>query len=159
MNCFHCGENISGPVVEYDNHPFCCHGCQSVYMLLEQNQMCSYYDNPIRKLSKAPTIEKYSFLENPEIAAQYIQFSSPEKNLIRFRSPFIQCASCVYLLEKLHLLHGGVIESRVNFSQQLITIQYQPQLISLRTLVEWLTHIGYEPVLDHEQADNSIWKI
>lgn len=158
MNCFHCGENISGHVVEYDNHHFCCHGCQSVYMLLEQNQMCSYYDNPIRKLSKAPTIEKYSFLENPEIAAQYIQFSSPEKNLIQFRSPYIQCASCVYLLEKLHLLHGGVIESRVNFSQQLITIQYQPQLISLRTLVEWLTHIGYEPVLDHEKADNSLWK-
>ncbi len=120
--------------------------------------MCAFYDNPKRKLSKAPSIEKYSFLENPEIAAQYIQFSSSEKNLIQFRSPYIQCASCVYLLEKLHLLHKGVIESRINFSEQMITIQYHPQLISLRELVEWLTHIGYEPILDHEKADNSLWK-
>ncbi len=158
MNCYHCGEKISGSVVQYDNQSFCCHGCQSVYMLLEQNQMCAFYDNPKRKLSKAPAIEKFSFLENPEIASQYIAFSSPEKNLIQLRSPYIQCASCVYLLEKLHLLHDGIIDSRVNFSQQLITVQYHPQSISLRTLVEWLTYIGYEPILDHEKADNTLWK-
>ncbi len=158
MNCYHCGEKISGLVVTHNNLSFCCHGCQSVYMLLEQNQMCSFYDNPKRKLSKAPSIEKYSHLDNTEVAAQYIQFRSNEKNLIQFRSPFIQCASCVYLLEKLHLLQAGILESRVHFSQQSVAIQYNPQIITLRQLVEWLTYIGYEPILDHEKADNSFWK-
>lgn len=158
MNCYHCGDKISGPVVLHDNHSFCCHGCQSVYMLLAQNQMCSFYDNSERKLSKTPQIEKYSHLDNTQVADQYIQFRSSEKNIIQLRSPFIQCASCVYLLEKLHLLQPGILESRVNFSQQSIVIQYNPKVISLRQLIEWLTYIGYEPVLDHEKADTSLWK-
>jgi hypothetical protein len=44
LACKHCGEACGGDVVMYQDHPFCCAGCQMVYEILEQNDMCRYYE-------------------------------------------------------------------------------------------------------------------
>ena len=157
--CYHCGDNILGKEILHDHHSFCCHGCVSVYALLQQNGLCDFYEeDKSQPLSKAPSSEKYAFLDHPENASRLISFASDEFHIISFHSPHIQCASCVYLLEKLPQLQPGILQSQVDFMQQRIQIHFQPELISLRNLIEWLAYIGYEPILDPEQDLSVQWK-
>jgi Cu+-exporting ATPase len=121
-------------------------------MLLESNQLCDFYDNDKRvPLSKAPQKDKYAFLDDPENASVFYGFYQKHRAFIQVKSPHIQCASCVYLLEKLPQLQEGIFQSSVDFSQQQISIHFNPEIISLRNLIEWLSFIGYEPILDHEK--------
>ncbi len=155
--CYHCGEELGSIVIQHDNHSFCCHGCQSVYMLLNENQLCDFYtDTKEKTLSKAPQKEKYAFLDDPKNAEAFYAFYQNERAFIQIKSPHIQCASCVYLLEKLPQLQPGIYQSTVDFGQQQIGIHFNPEKISLRNLIEWLSFIGYEPVLDHEQNSKDL---
>jgi len=150
--CFHCGEKIETTVISFENHDFCCHGCQSVFMLLNENRLCDFYsESKDKPLSKAPPKEKYAFLDDPKNAESFYNFHQADRALIQVRSPHIQCASCVFLLEKLPQLQPGIYQSSVDFGQQQISIQFNPKIINLRTLIEWLSFIGYEPLLDHEK--------
>lgn len=147
-----------GKVISHEQHSFCCHGCVSVYSLLNSNGLCAFYDEGKREpLSKAPAKDKYAFLDQSENAHTFIQYSDQERTIVKFQSVHIQCASCVYLLEKLPQLQKGIMQSQVDFMQQSITIHFHPQQISLRQLVEWLAYIGYEPLLDPEQSQDAQW--
>lgn len=155
--CYHCGEELGPNVIQHDNRLFCCHGCQSVYMLINEHQLCDFYTDPKEKpLSKAPQKDKYAFLDDPKNAESFYAFYQKDRAFIQIKSPHIQCASCVYLLEKLPQLQPGIYQSTVDFSQQQIGIHFNPEKINLRILIEWLSFIGYEPVLDHEKNSKDL---
>ncbi len=155
--CYHCGEELGSIVIQHDHHSFCCHGCQSVYMLLNENQLCDFYTDIREKtLSKAPQKEKYAFLDDAKNAEAFYSFYQKDRAFIQIKSPHIQCASCVYLLEKLPQLQAGIYQSTVDFGQQQIGIHFNPEKISLRNLIEWLSFIGYEPALDHEKNSKEL---
>ena len=59
----------------------------------------------------------------------------------------MHCSSCVYLLENLHRINTGIISSRVNFQRKEVFISFNPSVVSLRTVVELLAFIGYEPAI------------
>ena len=42
-NCYHCGDQVEDSAYVFDNHNFCCLGCQTVYQVLNQNNLNSYY--------------------------------------------------------------------------------------------------------------------
>jgi Cu+-exporting ATPase len=126
-------------------------------MLLEQNQLCDFYsDSKDKPLSKAPQKEKYAFLDDPQNAAAYYGYYQKDRAFIQINSPHIQCASCVFLLEKLPQLQDGIYQSAVDFGLQQISIHFNPEKISLRNLIEWLSFIGYEPLLDHEKNSKDL---
>ena len=64
----------------------------------------------------------------------------------------MHCSSCIYLLEHLHKIEAGIISSVVNFQKKTVFISFNPQLISLRKVVELLSFIGYEPYLSLNDA-------
>ncbi len=75
----------------------------------------------------------------------------------------MHCSSCIWLLENLSKLDGGVLESRVNFPRREISISYSPQKTTLGNLVTLLHKIGYGPTLNlsslngkKEKKDHSI---
>tara|TARA_B110000046_G_scaffold175385_1_gene200006 strand:+ start:186 stop:452 length:267 start_codon:yes stop_codon:yes gene_type:complete len=41
---FHCGEDCSDGVILHDDHDFCCHGCKTLYTLLNDTGLISYYE-------------------------------------------------------------------------------------------------------------------
>ncbi|UPZ36724.1 heavy metal translocating P-type ATPase metal-binding domain-containing protein [Sphingobacterium sp. PCS056] len=43
QHCFHCGDTIELAGYQYAEHDFCCLGCQTVYQILNENNMQSYY--------------------------------------------------------------------------------------------------------------------
>ncbi|MEN8248323.1 MAG: heavy metal translocating P-type ATPase metal-binding domain-containing protein [Bacteroidota bacterium] len=149
--CYHCGEPCEEELIEFDDKAFCCNGCKMVYEILDENDLCNYYDlqnSPGISLKNRDYAEKFSFLENKEIQDTLLNYSSETLNKIVFYVPSIHCSSCIWLLEHLDTLREGVINSRVNFVRKEVSIDYNPEIISLKTVVELLATVGYEPEIN-----------
>jgi len=145
--CYHCGDECKELIVENDKN-FCCNGCKQVYLLLNENNLCSYYDfdkNPGIKAMGKFTGKRFEYLEDESVLTKLALFRSDTQVNVNLALPQVHCASCVYLLEKLHQIEPGIIQSKVNFQQREVFISFNPQLISLRKVVELLAFIGYEP--------------
>ncbi len=82
-----------------------------------------------------------------------MQFSSAGQMNVIFKLPQIHCSSCIFLLENLHKISPGIITSQTNFQKKEVLIIFNPQLISLRKVVELLSFIGYEPALTLDDAE------
>lgn len=153
QKCVHCGDSCGKHPIIWDEKAFCCHGCQTVYQLLHGNKLGKYYEiAPMSGLKlENPELDndgKYSFLELPEIRQKLLDFSDGGVSKVRFFVPGIHCASCIWLLENLHALHRGVIQSSVNFPKKEVSITFKDDKISLRQLVELLASIHYLPEIN-----------
>ena len=123
-------------------------GCRQVYLLLNENGLCNYYDfekNPAIKAKGKFMGDRFAYLDDETIYQNLVQFSSDKQTNITFSLPQMHCSSCVYLLENLHRIEPGIITSRSNFQRKEIFVSFNPGLISLRKVVELLAFIGYEP--------------
>lgn len=154
--CYHCGD-VCDDSIQVEEKPFCCTGCKQVYLLLNENNLCSYYDldkNPGLKARGKFSGERFAYLDDPSIIKQLSHFYSEQQVNISFSLPQMHCSSCVFLLENLHKIDPGVTHSRVNFQRKEIFVTFNPTVISLRKLVELLAFIGYEPAISLDQAQD-----
>jgi Cu+-exporting ATPase len=129
---------------------FCCNGCRTVYEMLHENKLYTYYNlekSPGIRLETTEFGNKYEFLDNAEIAGKFLVFREGEVAKVRFYIPVIHCASCIWLLEHLGKLHPGIKYSSVNFVRKEVDITFHRGEISLRQLVELLGSIHYIPDL------------
>ena len=157
QKCVHCGEDCGKNPVMWDGKPFCCHGCKTVYQILNQNKLDKYYDiQPMSgiKVDQTDVGEKYAYLDNQEIADKLLVFSDGGYSKVSLFVPTIHCASCIWLLENLHTLNNGIIHSSVNFPQKRVSITFKENEISLRQLVELLASIHYVPEITLDQLDD-----
>jgi len=126
-----------------------------VYLLLNENNLCSYYDfdkNPGIKAKGKFISDRFAYLDDESTTQKIIQYSSGTQTNVTFRLPQMHCSSCVYLLENLHRIDPGIIKSQTNFQRKDVFIVFNPQLISLRKVVELLAFIGYEPDISLKDA-------
>jgi len=146
--CVHCGDDCGKHPVMWDGKAFCCNGCSTVYQLLHENELCTYYDfesNPGIKVESAKYKEKFAFLDESEIADQLYDFSEGNIRKISLYIPAIHCSSCIWLLENLSILNKGVLKSMVNFVKKEASITFDSDQISIRELAELLSSIHYIP--------------
>jgi Cu+-exporting ATPase len=145
--CYHCGDACKETII-YDEKTFCCKGCQNVYAILQENQLCQYYDlnelagNSVKNQVKA---EKFAYLNLPEVKSKIIDFTDGNISKITLYLPQIHCSSCIWLLEKLHKLDKGVVQSRVDFLKKQVSVTFQESQTDLQSIVTLLAQIGYEP--------------
>ena len=154
--CYHCGDDCTESIVSDDKY-FCCNGCKQIYLFLNENNLCNYYnldDNPGIKAKGKFTGNKFSYLDDEDVINKLVLFRSESRVNVQFSLPQIHCSSCIFLLEKLHEIEEGVIQSRVNFQQKNIFISYDPAKISLRKVVELISFIGYEPDISLQDTLN-----
>lgn len=147
--CYHCGDPCDEPVNE-DGKSFCCNGCRQVYLLLNENNLCGYYNldkNPGIKAKGKFVSGKFAYLDDEELINKLVQFRGESQVNVTFPLPQMHCASCIFLLENLHRISEGIITSKTDFQKKEVFIIYNPKLITLRKVVELLSFIGYEPAL------------
>ena len=154
-SCYHCGAECGKRPIVFDDLPFCCSGCKTVYSILSENGMTGYY-----QLNSAPgkrpeaSDSKYAFLDNEVIAKELISFQEGRLTGMHTFMPNMHCSSCIWLLENLHKLEPGVKSSQVNFSKREAYIVFEHETISIRRMAEFLDALGYPPVIG-KQAENS----
>ncbi|VTQ00787.1 heavy metal translocating P-type ATPase metal-binding domain-containing protein [Sphingobacterium daejeonense] len=145
-SCYHCGDPVEDSAYILEDHRFCCLGCQTVYQILNDNNMASYYKyNSHPGKSQKAQKEDLSYLDEPNIIAKLVDYQDDELAIITFYVPAIHCSSCIWLLEHLYKLHPGVKTSQVDFMKKQASITFKKNEISLRELVELLHKIGYDP--------------
>lgn len=156
-NCYHCGENCIENTTVFDKKSFCCEGCKTVYEILNQNNLCNYYNlennpgiTPPKNLSK-----KFEYLENELLVNSLLEFKDETTSVVKFYLPQIHCSSCIWLLENLFKLNTDISSSRVNFLKKEVKIVFHHNTLSLRELVELLASIGYEPQINLNDLNNT----
>lgn len=146
QNCFHCGDEIIGKEINYDDKVFCCNGCKSVYELLSTNALNSYYSIEENAGAKPKTeqIGQFDFLDIPKIRKKHIDFEDENSIKTTLFLPQIHCSSCIYLLENIRKIEPKIKSCQVNFAKReaYFIIDKELQLSELAAL---LTKIGYQP--------------
>ncbi|UXX78495.1 heavy metal translocating P-type ATPase metal-binding domain-containing protein [Reichenbachiella carrageenanivorans] len=145
--CYHCGEDCKGQPLWHDERTFCCFGCQTVFELLAEKDLCDYYsfeNNPGNQLSHFFK-DKYIFLDDEEIVQHLLDFKSAELAKITFSIPSIHCSSCIWLLENIRKFDDGILHTKIDFSKKRLAIDYNPAKTSLRKIADLLYQLSYEP--------------
>jgi Cu+-exporting ATPase len=153
-HCYHCGETCDTAITT-DGKYFCCDGCKFVYQLLQENDLCNYYE-----LSEKPGIrvkgkfssQRFAYLDNEEVKKKLLRFNDGNQSHVNFYLPQMHCASCIWLLENLHTIDQGIFFSKTNFQRKEVFIAFDPAKISLRKVVELLAFIGYDPYISLDEA-------
>ncbi|MBX2907698.1 MAG: heavy metal translocating P-type ATPase metal-binding domain-containing protein [Taibaiella sp.] len=159
--CYHCGQPCLTDKIAIADKLFCCDGCKLVYEILNEKDLCDYYklqQHPGLSQIKAIRKDKYAYLDDETIATKLLRFTDGELGIVTLYIPSIHCSSCMWLLEHLDRINAGVRESRVNFSAKEITIHFYRKKVSLRSIVELLTTIGYEPYISLEDINEKAAK-
>jgi len=146
LKCYHCGLPCE-ETLWVNEKAFCCYGCKTVFEILNENDLCEYYNlekNPgiqRRKLSE----ENFSYLDEPDIRKKVLAFDSPSFAKVNFYVPNVHCVSCIWLLENLKRLNQGVLRSEVNFAQKAVVIDFDPAKTTLGNIAASLSLVGYPP--------------
>jgi Cu+-exporting ATPase len=156
LKCIHCGEDCGKSPIMMDENPFCCHGCKTVYQILNDKQLDKYYEiQPMSgiRIEQQEVGDKYAYLDLEEIKGKLLSFSDGGISKIELFIPTIHCASCIWLLENLHTLNSGVVQSTVHFPRKTVSVTFKDQQVSLRQLVELLASIHYLPEITLDQLE------
>lgn len=128
-----------------------------VYEILNQNDLCEYYDlNTSPGISQKIKVraDKFNFLDDVQIVQKLIQFTDGNQTHVSFYLPQMHCSSCLWLLENLQRINKGVVSSRVNFARKEVFVVLDNNKTTLRKVVESLTAIGYEPHISLQDMGN-----
>jgi len=156
VKCIHCGADCGNSPIMWEEKPFCCHGCKSVFQILNKNKMDQYYHiqpmSGIRIETGKPT-KQFAFLDNEEIGDKLLTFNDGNTSRVKLFLPGIHCASCIWLLEHLNTLHNGIVYSNVNFPRKEVYITFKNHEITLRQIAELLSAIHYVPEITLDQLE------
>ncbi len=139
------GGETASAIETGDGKIFCCHGCQVVYELLRENDLCDYYAISPRPGLTPDRPARFDYLDDEEIQRKLLDFRSDDVCAATLVLPQIHCSSCVWLLENLYRLDAGITHSRTDFLKKTLSVQYHPGATSLRQIVELLSSLGYTP--------------
>lgn len=148
--CFHCGTECPDRSLTKQNRYFCCQGCLTVFELLAENGLDSFYSiGPGAGMRGGGKLdpEPFLFVNQEVVRQQLVDFADGRLTRVTFRIPAIHCVACVWLLENLPRLCPGVIHSVVNFPRKEVAIAFETQVVELSAVVSALASIGYEPEL------------
>ncbi len=157
VKCFHCGLPCDDDGFKTGEKIFCCYGCKVVYELIQDNNLCEYYNIESHPGLSAKNYRKgeYDHLNEAKLRKQLIEFDSTDFARIRFNVPAIHCSSCIWLLENLQKADRGIYKSEVNFNRKQVAIDFDPRKTSLSHLAELLDALGYAPRIAVESAQKN----
>ena len=161
QKCIHCGEDCGRYPIIWDDKPFCCNGCKTVYQMLNEKQMYTYYEmekNPGVRVDEHEFGSKFAYLDDEEILSKLLEFKDGDYSKVTLYIPAIHCTSCIWLLEHLDTLHPGITHSMVNFVKKEVSITFKESEITLRKIVELLASIHYTPIITLGDMDEKTKK-
>lgn len=156
--CYHCGDICKDKSIVINEKYFCCSGCKTVYEILNQNELCTYYNFENNPGISPKNIEskKFEYLDDQLTINKLLDFSDDKISKITFFIPQMHCSSCIWLLENLFKLNPAIINSTVNFVRKELTIKFLHEKVSLKEVVILISSIGYEPQINLETAEKKL---
>ena len=155
-SCYHCGDEVIGRGYSLDDKSFCCNGCRSVFQLLSENGLNSFYEMEENAGSKPKTadIHRYDFLDLPTISDRYIDFEDENSIHVVLFLPAIHCSSCIYLLENINKIESNILSCQTNFTERTARIIFLKSAFTFPDLAVLLDKIGYPPNFEEKKKVN-----
>lgn len=156
--CYHCGDNCRDRSIAIDDKYFCCSGCKTVYEILNQGELCTYYNFEQNPGISPKNFEskKFAYLDDITTVNKLLEFKDDKISKITFSIPQMHCSSCIWLLENLFKLNPAITNSTVNFVRKELSVKFFHEKISLRDVVVLISSIGYEPQINLDTAEKKI---
>ena len=126
--------------VRGERRVFCCHGCQGVYRMINDEGLNDFYARRkdwIPGPAAAAPVDPGAFAGSLRPAG-----SEVEVDLVL---DGIRCASCVWLNEKVLLRTAGVTFARVNYATHRARVRWDPERTGLAVILRRIASIGYAP--------------
>ncbi len=154
--CYHCGQDCEETLWSNEKS-FCCHGCKTVYEILDSNDLCEYYTIDRNPGNHVATVSKdaFAYLDEKDIRKKILEFESEKFAKVKFHIPGIHCISCVWLLENLGKINPGILRSEVHFARKIISIEFDPRKIHLGTIAAALNDVGYTPQINLDSQERT----
>lgn len=150
-SCLHCGLPCNGD--------FCCSGCEVIYKTIQSLGLQDFYRYRDLKISpssiSSPSTSSYQEFQDDEFQKKYVRNPSESERQANLFLEGIHCAGCVWLIEKLPLIHPGVSSASVNLSSGIIDLSWDPSRTSLADIAKRLDSLGYR---SHAPSITSISK-
>ena len=150
QNCLHCGLPSYG-------ESFCCIGCKTIYETIQELGLQYFYD--LRDAAWRPTTallskESLQALDYPELIQKY--FNTTNDNFLEgtLLLEGIHCAGCVWMLEELPKILSGVQTSRVDMGQGILFLSFNPTVIKLSQISNYINRLGYSVTISKESSKN-----
>ena len=153
--CYHCGDICKDSSISIEEKYFCCSGCKTVFEILSQSRMCTYYNfqsNPGIS-PKGLEIKKFNYLDDSVTADRLLDYKDEKISRVTFFIPQMHCSSCIWLLENLYKFNPAITSSIVNFVRKELTIQFLHTEVSLKEVLILISSIGYEPQINLDNTE------
>ena len=86
--CFHCGDDCSATNIEHLDKHFCCHGCKTVFDILNENDLSYYYELEHTPGTTPSRFDgKFDFFENETIAQKLLEFDEGTRKSLQNKPP------------------------------------------------------------------------
>jgi copper/silver-translocating P-type ATPase len=166
--CVHCDETAPSALFNDNDveklHAFCCYGCLTVYNIIHQKGLESYYD--IKKQSglykRRSPVEikstKFQFLDDPEFIAEYSYLNPYGEKTMEFYLEGIHCLACLWLIEKLPEFLESVVSSKLDLERSVATVVLNANGEFTEVAREF-NHLGYRPHPLRKNQDSANLKI
>lgn len=125
--------------------PFCCHGCQAVYRILEsQGHLNQYWDQPVFQQAVSSGL-----ISNPKLLQQLRDRAREsddfESKKIALEIGQMWCPSCAEVIRLILLHEKGIRKCVVDYATDLASIEFLPHMISKARIFEIIRRLGYAP--------------
>lgn len=145
LTCLHCNEEfaeqdlVSEKIEDVDCR-FCCHGCRTAYLIINDSGLQNYYQrrDRVTNANKEAITKKF----DSEYLNQFITRQNC-KARISLIIDGIRCASCIWVIERLLQKQAGISLARVNFATHRILIEFDEQHTEPVKICQQLAQIGY----------------
>lgn len=159
IKCSHCHLEFDSLVmieeeIDAKVHRFCCSGCQSVYHLLKNQNLDSFYEKTKDTPLSSPTknyIDSSKF-DTKEFYEKYVKVNSEGFYEVSLIIEGIHCSACVWLNEKALGKMAGVVEANINFTNNKAHIVWADNVVKLSKIIDMIRAIGYNAFAYDAQA-------
>lgn len=131
--CLHCGN----PVPAGRTDAYCCAGCLAVHRLLREAGLEAYYQLRPRRIS--PLLD---YFERRGSLAWLEEHQGARSGSLDLAVEGIQCAACVWAIEKL-AAKEGLAHLGINAALGRLSLRFDPERFPLRRYLELLADFGY----------------
>ncbi len=168
--CLHCGSPVFDALNFDTRGSFCCAGCKFVYEFMQDQGLTKFYE-----LREANPPSSYSPIKISDAGdanfehfddVEFLRSKSEDGSRVRFYLKGMNCAACVWLLEKLPDFCPDAKSARVNLAASTIEVERNPSG-TFSAIAQMLNRLGYRPhplredessarLQNHEQREDLI---
>ena len=139
LNCLHCGQALKKGETR-----FCCSGCEMVWNILHEKGLNRYYEIKGSQLNTPVELEDdtFDYLETESFRQKWVKSTREGHYESVFFLKGIQCAACIWLIEKVLGQTSGVIDFQLFMGTGKLKLVFT-EAVNLRRLARELASMGY----------------